>query len=139
MVILKLPAEVRRKLEAALFWVREPRNLLLESYSPDFLRVYSSYWSAFECLVEAVGILKPRPKLTKSEKQAQIDKFVRQRDGKLTAEDIQDCYYNFVNPGLVGKASHALSVCFGNEGERYAESAFDCPTGATGCMTFETP
>jgi len=127
MGILKLPAEVRRKLEAALFWVREPRNLLLESYRPDVLRVYSSYWNAFECLVGAVGILKPRPKLTKSEKQAQIDEFVRQRGGKLTPEDIKDCYYNFVNPGFVGKASHALSVCFGNEGERYAEECFRLP------------
>lgn len=125
--VLNLPSVVRRKVEAALFWVREPRNLLLESYRPDILRVYSSYWNAFECLVEAVGILKPRPKLTKSEKQAQIDEFVRQRGWKLTAEDIQDCYYNFVNPGFVGKASHALSVCFSNEGERYAEECFRLP------------
>jgi hypothetical protein len=122
--ILKLPAEVRRKLEAALFWVREPRNLLLESYRPDDLRAYSAYWNAFECLVEAVCIVKPRPKSTKSGKQAQIDAFVRQRGGKLTAEDIQHCYSNIVNPGFVGKASHALSVCFGNEGERYAEECF---------------
>jgi len=125
--ILKLPAEVRRKLEAALFWVREPRNLLLQSYRPDVLRVYSSYWNAFECLVEAVDILKPRPGLTKSEKQAQIDEFVRQRDRKLTAEDIQDCYHSVVNPGFVEKASHALSECFGTEGERYAEECFRLP------------
>jgi hypothetical protein len=59
--VLSLPAEVRRKVEAAMFWVREPRNLLLESYRPDVLRVYSSYWNAFECLVEAVNHTEAAP------------------------------------------------------------------------------
>lgn len=125
--MLKLPEQVRRKLEAALFWVREPRNLLLESYRPDVLRVYSAYWNAFECLVEAVCILKPRPKLSKSAKQAQIDEFVRQRAGRLSAKDIQDYYSSIVNPGFVGKASHALSVCFAEEGDRYAGECFRLP------------
>ncbi len=70
MAVLKLPPEVRRKVEAALFWVREPRKLLLESYRTDILRVYSSYWNAFECLVEGVCILRPRPTPPKPEKQA---------------------------------------------------------------------
>src|SRR6267142_599105 len=125
--ILKLPTDVRRKLEAALFWGREPRNLFLELYCPDVLHVYSSYWNAFECLVEAVGILKPHPRHIKSEKQAQIDEFVRQRGGTLTAKDIQDCYHSLVDPGFVGKASHALSECFSSEGERYAKECFRLP------------
>ena len=49
--ILNLPEDARRQVEAALFWVREPRNLLLEQHRPDTLRIYSSYWNAFECLV----------------------------------------------------------------------------------------
>lgn len=117
--ILKLPPEVLGKVEAALFWVREPRNLLLESYRPNVLRIYSSYWNAFECLVEAVNIVKPRRSLSKPEKQAQIDEFFRERDGKITAQNIQDCFRNIVDSGIRGKASHALNVCFGSEGERY--------------------
>jgi hypothetical protein len=122
--VLKLPPEVRKKVEAAMFWVREPRNLLLESYRPDVLRVYSSYWNAFECLVEAVNALKPRLAPSKPEKQAQIDDFIRQRGGRLTAADVQECYQSIVSPGFVGKASHALRVCFGSEGEGYAEECF---------------
>jgi hypothetical protein len=122
--ILKLPPEVRRKVDAGLFWVREPRHLLLESYRPDVLRIYSAYWNAFECLVEAVNILKPRPTPTKVEKQAQINEFVQKRGGQLTTKDIEQCYQTIVNPGFVGKALHALTVCFGNQGESYAEECF---------------
>ena len=122
--ILNLPPEARRKVEAALFWVREPRNLVLESYRPDILRVYSSYWNAFECLVEAVCIVRSRPIPSKSEKQAQIDSLLHEYRGQLTAEDIQRCYQNIVNPGFVGKASHALNVCFGKVGERYVHECF---------------
>ena len=122
--VLSLRPEVRRKVEAAMFWVREPRNLFLQSYRPDILRVYSSYWSAFECLVEAVNVLRPRPTPSKPEKQAQIDDFVQQRGGRLTAADVQECYQNLVSPGFVGKASYALNVCFGDDGDRYAEECF---------------
>lgn len=122
--VLNLPTAVRKKVEAALFWVREPRHLLLESYRPDVLRIYSAYWNAFECLVEAVGLIRPQQKLTRLEKQAEIDGFLRHRGGKLTAEDVQDCYYRIVNPGFVGKTSHALRVCFGEQGDEYAEECF---------------
>jgi hypothetical protein len=122
--VRNLSPEVRRKVEAAMFWVREPRNMVLESYRPDVLRVYSAYWNAFECLVEAVNILRPRSSPSKSEKQAKIDHFVQQRGGRLTAADVQDCYQNLVNPGFVGKASHALKVCFGNDGDSYAKECF---------------
>lgn len=122
--ILNLTPKVRRKVEAALFWVREPQNLLLESYKSDVFRIYSSYWNAFECLVEAVNILQPYQTLSKPEKQAQIDKFIQNKNGFLTVEDVQKCYQDIVNPGFVGKASHALNICFGNAGNNYAKECF---------------
>ena len=122
--VLKLRPEVRSKVEAALFWVREPRDLMLESYRLNVLRIFSSYWNAFECLVDAVNIVKPRQSLSKPEKQAQIDDFFQQRDGKITAQNIQDCFRNIVDSGYRGKASHALKACFGSEGERYIEECF---------------
>jgi hypothetical protein len=122
--VLALAPNVRRKVEAAMFWVREPRNLLMESYRPDILRIYSSYWNAFECLVEAVNIVKPLETHSKAAKQAQIDEFVKQRNGRLSAADIQECYQQIVNRGFVGKASHALNVCFGDNGARYAKECF---------------
>jgi hypothetical protein len=65
-------------------------------------------------LVEAVNTLRAPQNLTSTEKQAHIDRFLANRGGKLTAEDIQECYQTIVNPGFVGKARHALMVCFGS-------------------------
>ena len=122
--VRNLSPEIRRKIEAAMFWVREPRNMVLESYRPDVLRVYSAYWNAFECLVEAVNILTPCSSPSKTEKQAKIDHFVQSRGGRLTAADVEDCYRTLVNPGFVNKASHALNVCFGHTGDSYANECF---------------
>jgi hypothetical protein len=97
---------------------------MMESYRPEALRLYSSYWNAFECLVEAVNLLKPRPTPPKTEKQAQIDDFINKRGPRLTAADVQECYHSIVNPGFVGKAAHALGVCFGTDGEGYVEECF---------------
>lgn len=125
--ILQLQPQVRRKVDGALYWVREPRKLLMEGYRRDTLRMFSSYWNAFECLVDAVGICKPASSLNKGDKQVQIDQFLDQRGRKLTAKDIAECYQKIVNPGFVGKASHALSVCFPNESGQYADECFRLP------------
>lgn len=122
--LLGLNPEVRPRIEAALFWVREPRNLVRQSYRTDVLRMYSAYWNAFECLVEAVHVVRPRPTVSKLAKQAQIDAFLQQRGGKLTAQDVQNCYQTIVNPSFAGKAEHALRECFPNEGQRYIEECF---------------
>ena len=122
--ILQLPKPVRQKVEAALYWVREPRNPFWESYRSDLLRMYTAYWNAFECLVEAINIHCPQNKLSKSDKKREIDKFVSQRSGNLTAEDIQKCYQEIVNQGFVGKAKHALKICFPDNYEMYINECF---------------
>jgi hypothetical protein len=120
----KLPAEVRRKIDAALYWIREPRNLVMESHRPDLLRVFSAYWNAFECLVDAVLAIRPQPNRSKSQKQAAIDSFVAAKSGQLTSADILDCYHQIVNPGLVGKATHAFKVCFPEHADLYVHECF---------------
>lgn len=127
--VLHLPQPVRQRVDAALYWIREPRNLLMEFHRNELLRTYVAYWNAFECLVEAVNILKPQQKLSKSEKQQKIDDFVAERSGKLTTSDIQKCYQEIVNPGLVGKASHALRVCFGDDAGKYIDECFRLADG----------
>ena len=122
--ILRLPKSVRQKVEAALYWVREPRNPIMESYRSDLLRTYVAYWNAFECLVEAINILYPQNKLSKPDKKRLIDEFISQRSGNLTAEDIQKCYQEIVNPGFVGKAKHALKICFPTNYEMYINECF---------------
>lgn len=122
--IQKLPHKVRQKVDAALYWVREPKSTFLESHKSDLLRVYSAYWNAFECLVEAVNILRPRKKLTKAEKQQIIDKFADNNFGKFTPALIDECYKSVVNPGFVSKAMHALTVCFEKEAQDYISECF---------------
>ncbi|HEY3383478.1 MAG TPA: hypothetical protein VGK32_17050 [Vicinamibacterales bacterium] len=120
----KLPLPVARKLQSALYWIREPRQLLMEGYRSDALRVYAGYWNAFECLVEAVCLLRPQPTLGKAEKQAGIDAFVAVRKGKLDAAAISECYKQFVDAGFVAKASHALRVCFPERADQYIVECF---------------
>ena len=120
----KLPPDVRHKIEAALYWIREPRNLVMESHRPDLLRVFSAYWNAFECLVDAVLLIRPRQSKSKSEKQAAIDSFVSARSGQLTSADIVECYQQIVNPGLVAKATHVFDVCVPEHAELYIKECF---------------
>jgi len=127
MAILNLRSDVRFKIEAALFWIREPRSLLQLSYRSDTLRCFSSYWNSFECLVEAVNLVAPKTGSSREEKQNQIETFFHERAGRLTPQNIQDCFRTIIDTGLRGKATHALKVCFPNEGERYATDCFGVP------------
>jgi hypothetical protein len=107
-----------------LYWIREPTQLMMEGYRSDVLRVHAGYWNAFECLVEAVCILRPQPKLGKKEKQDQIDQFLANHGGKLDAARISECYRNYVDPGFVAKASHALNQCFPERADGYIVECF---------------
>lgn len=124
--VLRLKPEVRRKVDAALYWVREPRNSFLDTRR-DTLRVYSAYWNVFECLVDAICLVLPMPRPSRDRKQALLDGFIKSRKGRLTPRDIQDCYQQVVSPGLVGKASHVLGLCFGDEADAYIHECFRLP------------
>lgn len=121
--VKELPAKVRNKVEAAMFWIREPRNMVKGSYRIDTLRVYSAYWNAFECLVGAVNELKPCTKSSAGERQEQVNQFLEDHGGKLTIEQVKDCH-RIVAPGLVASASHALEMCFQSDGRKIAEECF---------------
>jgi hypothetical protein len=125
--ILALPADVRHKVDAALYWVREPKGLFQESYRNDRLRVYVGYWNAFECLVEAVSIIRPAPKLNRTQKQQLIDDLLAKHHGVVDQQFIHQAYQEIVNPGFVGKAKHALRVCFEEEADHYIRECFTLP------------
>ena len=122
--VKNLQPDVRPKVISALHWIREPRQMMMEGYRSDVLRVYAGYWNAFECLVEAVCILRPQPKLTKKEKQDKIDQFVADHGGKLDAASIGECYRSYVDPGFVAKANHALTQCFAERADGYIAECF---------------
>jgi hypothetical protein len=120
----KLDPRVKRKVASALYWMREPRRMTLESYSNDVLRAYAGYWNAFECLVEALSIARPRRRTTKEEKQAKIDKFLADHESRLTPADVVKLN-RLVDPGFRGKASYALRECFPDEADRYVYECFE--------------
>jgi hypothetical protein len=122
--VRNLQPDVRRKVSSALHWIREPRQLMMEGYRSDVLRVYAGYWNAFECLVEAVCILRPQPKLAKKEKQESIDRFLADHGGKLDPTSIGECYRSYVDPGFVAKASHALKEWLGERANGYIVECF---------------
>lgn len=125
--IALLPESVRRKVDAALYWIREPRNLIFERHRSDILSRYAGYWNAFECLVDAVLYYRPMPKLTKLEKQRRLDEFLKSCEGRVTPEIIVECHRAVIDPGLVGRASHALQVCCPKDSARYIHECFKRP------------
>ena len=125
--IVRLEPEMARKVDAALYWIQEPGKLGLWLHRGEILRVYSAYWNAFECLVEAVSLARPMPKSSRNERQARLEQFIARRKAPLTLADIEECYQRVVNPGFVGKASHALRVCFGEEAKDYIHECFGLP------------
>lgn len=122
--IVGLPETVQTRVMAALYWVREPKSLLQESHRRDVLRVFSAYWNAFECLVEAVCILRPQQKTSTAEKRRLITDYVTDQGGSLTPGDIDTLYREVVNPGFVAKASHAIDVCLGSDADSFVQHCF---------------
>ena len=98
--------------------------MMLEGYKSDSLSVYAGYWNAFECLVEAVCLVRPQRKLKKQEKQDGITKYVADRQGRLDVASLSECYRLFVEPGFVAKASHAPRVCCPERAEGYINECF---------------
>jgi len=123
-VILMKP-EIRKKVDYALYWLREPKNSMFKWHRLDLIRYYAAYWNAFECLVDAVNIAKPKPKKTKFEKQELIDTLFEDNDKNVSPKFIQDAYINIVNPGFKKKAEQALTTCFGDLAKHYMDECFN--------------
>lgn len=66
--------------------------MMMQSYKPNGLRIYSGYWNAFECLVEAVCMVHPRPKTSVAEKNAAITTFMEEHSGVLDVESVDECF-----------------------------------------------
>jgi hypothetical protein len=116
--------KLKRRLDSALYWVREPRESIFSSHRSDLLRVYVGYWNALECLVAAISVLVPMPKVL--DKQKQINAFVSERLGKLTVDDVV-LLKNFVDPPLKARATHAFQVCFSKDSDwkHYVAECFE--------------
>lgn len=120
-----LPDNVRNHVEAALYWLTEPRSMLLEQQArADQLAVYAGYWNAFECLVEAANALVPPRRLTRTEKNAAINARVVSANGVLDVATVAALYREVVDRGLREKASHAIHLCAGSAADGFITEAF---------------
>lgn len=136
--VLNLPTQVRQKIEAALFWIREPRALLQESYRADIIRVYSSYWNAFECLVDAVHMVRPAPALSKKEKDKKLRGSSRnEKEGLLQKTSKIASAASLIRASELRPGTHSMCASVPKERITFL-SASDYPTRRNDCMTFET-
>ena len=123
--VIFMKPEIRKKVDYALYWLREPKNSMFNWHRLDLMRYYAAYWNAFECLVDAVNIAVPKPKKTKFEKQELLDMLFEDNDKNVSPKFIQDAYINIVNPGLKQKAEQALKTCFGDLANHYIDECFN--------------
>lgn len=117
--------QLRKKIDSALYWLRNANDSIFSSYRLDILRAYVSYWNAFECLVDAINIVKPTKKMPKDKKQNVLEELFNQYNKSISVEFIQDAYSTIVNPGLKKKSENALNVCFGDSAKDYMNECFN--------------
>lgn len=123
-------AEVQLRVRAALYWLQEPQQGMLDGPQPNALRLFTAYWSAFECLVSAVTTWRPMHRSTRAEKQAAIDALIRSwggdsgASGSLTSFRIKELH-KVVEPGLRQSAAHVFSVLF-HDPEQVAKYMHQC-------------
>ncbi len=125
--IFNLPEEISKRIEGALYWIRDSNVGMMEFYRKNQFREFSSYWNAFECLVEAAGLIVKPKKLTSKKKQTLIDNHFATKDGKVLLEDIIYCYDNIINYSFKQKARHALYLCCGKYADDYFVQCFSHP------------
>lgn len=111
-----LPNTARRQVTAALYWMREPRGMLLEHHRTDQVAVFAGYWNAFECLVEACGIVSPPSKFSRSQKEDEIQKRLAAVE-VVGPSQIASIYHEVVNPGFRSAAEHAIRTCAGDSAD----------------------
>jgi hypothetical protein len=110
---------------AALYWIREPRGMLNESRRSDELAVFAGYWNAFECVVDAVNILRPAQTLSPLEKKTRIADRLKSCGEKVGPGVIAELYRDVVDPPLRYRAQHAMELCLGTAAGRFMAVSFD--------------
>lgn len=119
-----LPREIERRVRAAIYWLDEPRPVAAETYRFDILRRYAGYFCAFECLVDAINLMKPLPAPSRAQKAEGIAAVVAVRGERLAVADIAELHRRYVDPDFTARAVHALKVCFGEGAPMHIEACF---------------
>ena len=116
---------LRVLIDRAAWWLRHSRHEFSSSghETPAFQR-YTSYWNAFECLMEVICDIVSPLFLSPAQKKQAVAEFFKLLDHVPTPEDVDTCYRAHVNPGFHARARHALIVVFGLIGEQYYDECF---------------
>lgn len=132
-LIQSIPDEyLRNRVRAALYWIQEPQQGILESVTRgNGIRTFSAYWSAFECLVEGISGLIPMKRMTRPEKEDAISSLVQSwteesaSRPKFTCQQVSEMY-RIVEPGMRAKARHVFNVLFKDSAQvdKYMDQCF---------------
>jgi hypothetical protein len=106
-LIQLLPPKPQASVSAALYWIREPRGMLLERHQSDEFAVYAGYWNAFECLVKAGNALRPRRRPSQEEQTCAIAERLASLKS-VGPKDIKEICREVVEPGFRAEAAHTL-------------------------------
>lgn len=125
-LIRTLPAEAQARVKSALFWIREPKRMMVEwQRAGDDYAVYAGYWNAFECLVEAANMVHAPPKLSRSEKRTRIRAVLGQAGEDVGPKEIGELYREVVQPPFQTLARHAVEWCLGPYAQEYIRECFE--------------
>ena len=124
-LIQPLPEEARKRVIAAMYWIREPRGMILETNRTAQFAIYGGYWNAFECLVEAANLIIPQDKLDRGMKKTLIKEKLALVGDEVGPGDIEKIYQEVVNPRLRPKAEHAIKLCTGDASADFIRECFE--------------
>ncbi|MBK6769376.1 MAG: hypothetical protein IPG72_10305 [Ardenticatenales bacterium] len=123
-LLYRLPEQTKHRVEAALYWMREPRSHLGEGYRLDTVRAFTSYWTAFECLVAAACELVPLSKPSVEAISALAAKIWNPDRSEVDREAL-DRAYRMASPGFPVQARHALRTFVPNDADRAIIECFE--------------
>ena len=111
----RLPQPARGRIEAALYWLREPRSHLGEN-RPDAVRAFASYWTAFECLVTAGCDLAPM--------MPSSDEAIQRAIAEVSDGETLRRAYRLVQPTLADRARHVFAEFLPGTADQLIEECF---------------
>jgi hypothetical protein len=113
----------RSHVDAALYWLREPRTHMGERTRPDAVRAFTSYWTALECLVAAACDMAPLPQPSVQEIKSAVAAISADDPRTLLADKLYTAHA-LLRPSLRERACHAFRQFVPEEADTLIEECF---------------
>lgn len=125
---LILPDAVRRRVDAAMYWIREGRTLFREERREHFT-AYAHYWNALECLVYAAEEMQPIKLDRRDVRRSRIREGIRDATENELFETLKELYQTTVSPTFRMRAEHAWKWLVPGEAEEFVVDCFETRPG----------